>query len=239
METADSRTPMEPRQLTRGERPHPTSLTLGHLPRRGRLRRWKRQIRASRIAATSSGAPGVTSSDLAALGHLPRRGRHCAPTYPTGSRAAQGGNDLIRPRCARPPSPEGKAAAALSARVGNGRFRVLQGHYLIRHILRRQQARPHSTFAALGHLPKKGMAAAALFAHTPKKTANSEAFNRLRQPGKPPGARLLQAGSSPCEPGIIPGSFSCPCGRKSVRVRVALWRKLCYTVHAPSRRGRR
>ena len=125
------------------------------------------------------------------------------------------------------------------ARVGNGRFRVLQGHYLIRHILRRQQARPHSTFAALGHLPKKGMAAAALFAHTPKKTANSEAFNRLRQPGKPPGARLLQAGSSPCEPGIIPGSFSCPCGRKSVRVRVALWRKLCYTVHAPSRRGRR
>ena len=223
---------------------------------------WERQVRATPKEAASTrdrfrrSAGGTTSSDLAAPGHLPRRGRLHGVQQPAmgtaGSRNSKGssqhtrqvpkkrrGNDLIRPRCARPPSPEGKAAAALSARVGNGRFRVLQGHYLIRHILRRQQARPHSTFAALGHLPKKGMAAAALFAHTPKKTANSEAFNRLRQPGKPPGARLLQAGSSPCEPGIIPGSFSCPCGRKSVRVRVALWRKLCYTVHAPSRRGRR
>ena len=37
------------------------------------------------------------------------------------------GNNLIQPRCARPPSPEGKAAAAQSAREGNGTFAQLQG----------------------------------------------------------------------------------------------------------------
>ena len=59
--------------------------------------------------------------------------------------------------------------------------------------------------------------------------------HRITPLNKPPASMDHQ----PSEPGTIPGSFSCERGRKSVRVRVALWRKLCYTVHAPSRRGRR
>ena len=42
------------------------------------------------------------------------------------------GHDLIRPRCARPPSPKGKAVATKSACDGNGRLAYCRGHDLIR-----------------------------------------------------------------------------------------------------------
>ena len=41
------------------------------------------------------------------------------------------------------------------ARVGNGRFRVLQGRDLIRHALRRGAGMTSSDLATLGHLPQR------------------------------------------------------------------------------------
>ena len=87
-----------------------------------------------------SRAGGTTSSDLAALGHLPQRGRPCLAKHPGGMAAGRISNspsrvdcggllvlgenhslcpycgDLIRPCCARPPSPEGKALLGEASR---------------------------------------------------------------------------------------------------------------------------
>ena len=104
-----------------GNRPHPTSLRSATFPKGEgyncavRLR-WKRQTRAI-------------------SGERPHHASH----------AADRGIDLIRPRCARPPSPKGKAAAVQFARLGNGRLCALHGSYLIWRTKHQTGDRPHPT----------------------------------------------------------------------------------------------
>ena len=125
-------------------------------------------------------ARNATSSDLTALGHLPQRGRLCWDAVRGGS--GRGGHgqerDLIRPHCARPPSPAGKAVLGRSSRgkrqgrpwpgtrphpasLRSATFPRGEGCRLGRSARGKRQGRPRraatsSDLTALGHLPQRG-----------------------------------------------------------------------------------
>ena len=141
-----------------GERPHPTSLRSATFPGGG----------GCRLGRSSRGKRRVAQRQ----GKRPRPAGHAGCT----------GNDLIRPRCARPPSPEGKAKGFAAVREENGRFAQLTRSDLSA-FLRPRRAAASSDLAALGHLPQRGrLCAGPQFV---RKTAVSAMPREPASPGGP------------------------------------------------------
>ena len=102
------------------------------------------------------------------------------------------------------------------ARVGNGRFRVLQVRNLIRHALRRGAGMTSSDLATLGHLPQRGRLSHPLRVLSAR-SANLAALGHLPRRGRlSHPLRVLSACKSPCrsasrqgrKTGEIAGNYS-------------------------------
>ena len=131
--------------VTPVERPHPTSLRSATFPKgegcgHEVCLRWKRQARVlQRARPHPASLRSATFPKGEGCGHevCLRWERQIESTLQNRAGVParfrkRTGHDLIRPRCARPPSPKGKTVATKSACDGNGRLAHCRGHDLIR-----------------------------------------------------------------------------------------------------------